>query len=676
MNKLQYETSPYLLQHKNNPVDWHPYSNEALDLAKKLDKPIFLSIGYSSCHWCHVMEKESFEDIETANLMNQLYINIKVDREERPDLDNIYMNYVQMLTGSGGWPLSVFLTPDLKPIFGGTYFPKISKYGRPSFKDVLIAVEKAYREKKDEIYSIGDEVLNNIASLAKLKKDADNFNRKDFQSAFETILAAYDQTSGGFGIAPKFPMFPVLGFLLKYYAAFNDTQALQIAEHTIRAIISGGIYDQIGGGLARYATDKDWIIPHFEKMLYDNAQFISILCETYQASQDAFYINAAEDVANFLIREMHSPDGGFYSAIDADSEGEEGKFYIFDYKELSSILDERELKLACDYYGITPEGNFEGKNILTSRCDVNKIIEDHDLTYVEFVETISQIRTKLFKYRSTRQRPLTDDKINSAWNALAISAFSKLYLCTGNQKYLGLAIKTADFVIKNLFSNNILYTTYKYNRLKGFGCLDSYAYLITALCDLYEASMIEEYMHFANKLFALTIQKFYSKEEDIIYYSPVEAKDLPIRAIDIYDNALPSGISQLILAYERIKVAFEFNDYDQIFFNQLLKIKPFALKYPLGFGSFLTSALFVYLSPKTIVTSGNLESIKDFRREFFNRYLPFYFTLYNPDGAKATLPILNDKTSKNKKIAIYVCENFSCKDPIDSIEEFFRVASK
>lgn len=673
MNKLQFETSPYLLQHKDNPVDWHPYNEEALELARKLDKPIFLSIGYSSCHWCHIMEKESFEDPEIAKIMNELFVNIKVDREERPDIDNIYMNYVQMLTGSGGWPLSVFLAPDLKPIFGGTYFPKTAKYGKPSFKDVLIAVAKAYREKKKEIYESSEDVVKALSSLAKINTLSDEFTKEEFSSLTSNILKSYDSVFGGFGSAPKFPMIPVLNYLLLYRKTFKDEQALTAVEHTLKMMLSGGIYDQIGGGLARYSTDPYWIVPHFEKMLYDNAQLISILCLTYQASQDIFYLNAADDVANFLIREMLSPEGGFYSAIDADSENEEGKFYVFDYDELKEILNEKELELAKKFYGITEKGNFDGKNILTSRCNISEIMNKSELSQNEFYEIMSAARTKIFKYRMTRQRPLTDDKINSAWNSLTISAFSKLYLCSGKHEYLGLALKTADFILKNLFNNNILYTTYKNGKCKGFGCLDSYSYFILALINLYEASMIEEYLGYALKLFNLSIDKFYSKDDDVFFYSPIEAKDILIRTVDIYDNALPSGISQLLLAYEKLKNIYGLRNFEDMFYRQYLKIKNYALKYPLGFGSYLSFAISKYSNPKTIVLSGDTSEIKKFKTEFFNNFYPFDTLIYNVDEVNTSLPIAQNKNSSQHNLTIFVCENFSCKKPIYSFDEFQKM---
>src|SRR5687767_10052024 len=531
-NKLVNESSPYLLQHAHNPVNWYPWNDEALALAKKENKPLLVSIGYSSCHWCHVMERESFEDPATAKIMNENFVNIKIDREERPDLDHIYMDAVQAMTGSGGWPLNVFLTPAQKPFYGGTYFPPRRAFNRPSWQEILLGVNQAFRERRNEIEAQSENLLGHILQSNSFGMsepgDRDVFTKEKIDEAFENIMKSADREWGGFGNAPKFPQTFIIQFLLRYHHVKGNDEALKQALLSIDKMIDGGIYDQAGGGFARYSTDTEWLVPHFEKMLYDNALIISVISEAYQLTKKDRYRDVIEETIQFIQREMMHPDGGFYSALDADSEGEEGKFYVWDYREVKEILKE-DAEIFCSFFDITLNGNFsEGAHSGESK----KI---------------------LLQERGKRIRPMLDDKVLLGWNALMNIALVKAFAATGIEEYRQLAKFNMQFLLKSFANGNSseFFHTWKNGLAKHPAFLDDYAYLIQALILLQEITGDTGYLIKANEITLFVIENF-SEEESIspeatssqpgfFFYTHKNQHDVIVRKKEIYDGAQPSG---------------------------------------------------------------------------------------------------------------------------------------
>lgn len=670
MNKLQFETSPYLLQHKNNPVYWFSWGEDAFKAAKDADKPIFLSIGYSACHWCHVMERESFENEEIADYLNKNFISIKVDREERPDVDNIYMNYVQLISGSGGWPLSVFLTPERIPFFGGTYFPPDDRYGRPGFPKLLSLVYDAYKNQKEEIYSKEEEIKNSLRGMANLSAQEESFEFSDFEDAYKKLKDSYDQVWGGFGTAPKFPSFSILTFLLRYYCVTKNEEALDMVENSLLQMSAGGIYDQIGGGFARYSTDERWTVPHFEKMLYDNALLSRLYLETFQATQNAAYLAVAEDIFDFLLREMRDPSGAFYSAIDADSEGVEGKYYVYGYEELKSILTEEEFNAAVKFYNISEEGNFEGKNIFTSRANIGLIAAELGITEFEISDLIGGVRDKIFAHREGRIKPAIDDKILTNWNGLLLSSFSLAYGITGKKKYLDAAEHLADFIWDKCYKNDTLYHSYKNGTLKYQGYLDNYSFVSEGLINLYTASFKEEYLEKAGKLVEIIVARFYDDKEGNFFYSDKSSQDLILRSKDLYDNAIPSGNSAAILALLKLSILLNKPEYFQIAKKNIGGLKGLAVKYPNGFAYLLTSALTEFNGLKEIaVVASDIQEMNKFLRLYYNEFFPFAVSAGKLNSENSNLELLNNKNLIHQKTSIYVCENFSCKEPVSTFEE-------
>ena len=516
-NALIDETSPYLLQHAHNPVNWYPWTKIALDKAISENKPIFLSIGYSSCHWCHVMEHESFENEDIAKIMNENFISIKVDREERPDLDDIYQKVCQMATGQGGWPLSVFLTPDQKPFYVGTYFPVLNNYGRPGFGSILLQLAQAWKEKPDDVSKASDDFMQNlrgaetVTSPAKLEKTL-------LDEAAMNLFQIADNTYGGFGQAPKFPNAANLSFLLRYGKISKISKFSEFVFKTLNKMGKGGIFDQIGGGFHRYSTDAKWLVPHFEKMLYDNALLPIVYAEAYQISKNQFYLDIIDKTLEFVLREMTSSEGGFYSALDADSDGEEGKFYVWSKKEIISVLG-KDSDVFCLYYDVTDGGNFEGHNILNNSVAITTLAFHSGLTEDAVRSLLKESSKKLLDFRSRRIRPGLDDKIITSWNALMISAFVKGFRVTANTDYLNAAENCIAFIEKNLLVGDSLFRTYKNGKAKLSAYLEDYAYFINSLVDIFEIKPDVKYLKLAERLANYLVEHFWDEKNSSFYFT-------------------------------------------------------------------------------------------------------------------------------------------------------------
>ena len=674
MNQLQNETSPYLLQHKDNPVDWYPWGKAALNKAKKEDKPILLSIGYSSCHWCHVMAHESFENKQIAKLMNENFINIKLDREERPDIDSIYMNYVQFATGSGGWPLTVFLTPELVPFFGGTYFPPEDKYGKPGFKNVLKSISRFYRDKKEELILHKDEiikVLNNISVNAREKFE---LTKTDFDKAFNNIKDNYDAEFGGFGLAPKFPSSMTLMFLLDYYTRTKNISAIEMVEKSLQKMAGGGIYDQVGGGFHRYSTDNNWLVPHFEKMLYDNALLSELYLNAYRLTKNDFYLHIAEDIVDYILRDMTDSSGGFYSAQDADSDGEEGKFYIWEFNEFKELLTEEELKIAVGHYGITKDGNFEGRNILTAH---KKIKEQTDLIGInenQFIEKLKTIRAKLFEYREKRKKPGLDNKILSNLNGLMLKSICVAYNVTGNESYKSAALKNGEFIWNEFFRDQILFHSFSKGKLKYKGYLDNYSFVADAFISLYNVTFNSVWLERANTLSKLILKYFYDEENGNFYFASPDNKDLLVRTKDIYDSATPNGASVAADVLLKLAVYMNENKYYDISAGYIAGLFDYTIKFPLNFSYILKTAYFRFIKPKEIaVVFEDTNTLQEFKQKFWNEYFPFSIIAFKLSEENSSLELLKGKKLVEGDKTIYVCENYSCKAPVFSFEEMRNI---
>src|SRR5919112_760373 len=538
-NRLAKETSPYLLQHKDNPVDWYPWGEEALKRAREEDKPVLLSVGYSACHWCHVMERESFEDDETARMMNEHFVNVKVDREERPDIDSIYMAAVQALTRHGGWPMTVFLTPDGAPFYGGTYFPPTPSRGMPSFQQLLLSIVEAYENRREEVLQNARAVSDYLrASSAAVMPEAEASGIELLDRAAGSLLSQLDRRFGGFGGAPKFPQAMNLEVLLRHHRT-GERSALDGVELTCRQMAQGGIYDQLGGGFSRYSVDAYWLVPHFEKMLYDNALLSRLYLETYQATGDAFYRRIAEETLDYVLRDMTSEEGGFYSAEDADSEGEEGKFYVWTLEELEAALDPDEASLAARYWDVTERGNFEGKNILHVARPPEAVADEFGLLPEELGPRIARIRAKLFAVREERVRPGRDEKILAAWNGLMLRSLALAARVTGREDYREAAKRNATFIVERLKVDGRIHRSYKDGQARFNGYLEDYAMVADGLVALYEATFDLRWLAQAEELADAVLELFWEEAEGAFYDTPADHEELVTRPRDVYDNATP-----------------------------------------------------------------------------------------------------------------------------------------
>ena len=678
-NKLANETSPYLLQHAHNPVDWYPWGEESLERAKKEDKPIFLSVGYSACHWCHVMAHESFEDNEVAKIMNDHFISIKVDREERPDLDDIYQRVCQLATGTGGWPLSVFLTSDQKPFYVGTYFPKEGgHYNMPGFKTILLQLAAAYKGKKTEIESASGEFMGALTQTAKDvalgMTEKVNLERSVLDEAAVGLLQMGDPIYGGFGQAPKFPNASNLMFLLRYYDISGMTRFKDFVAFAADKMAAGGIHDHLGGGFARYATDQKWLVPHFEKMLYDNALLSQLYSELYQITKAENYLKITRKTLDFVMREMTHPEGGFYSAQDADSEGEEGKFYIWHKKEIASILsDQAATDIFCEHYGVTEGGNFEGKNILNVRVPVTNVGLRYGKTPEQAAQIITDASAKLFAAREKRIRPGRDEKILTSWNGLMISGFAKGYSITCDTKYLQAAKNAVEFIeTKIAVSDGRLLRTFKDGKSKLNAYLDDYGFYTGGLLDLFAVDSRSEYLEKAIKYNDFMLEHFWDEKENSLFFTSDDHEKLIVRTKNFYDLAIPSGNSVAASNLLRLYHYTQNSRYlDRAVTIMKTGARP-AAENPFGFGQML-NAIYLYVKKPvevTVITNSSNSKMAGWLNQKFM-----------PDGINAVVG--SDELQSLQKYAYFkgregegetafVCRNFTCSLPMKSQQELER----
>ena len=674
-NHLEHENSPYLLQHAYNPVEWFPWGDEALQKAKKEDKPILVSIGYAACHWCHVMEHESFENEETALFMNTWFVNIKVDREERPDIDNIYMNACQLLTGAGGWPLNIFLTPDLLPFSGGTYFPPKPGYGKPSWMEVLMYMKTVFSNERDKVESqaiaLSEHILQMdntfISPLQDLSVDQAPFTDSELESAISTLKNNFDTIDGGFGSAPKFPGTMILQFLWRSNYFQKDADIEKQVHLSLQKMMYGGIFDQVDGGFARYTVDKKWIIPHFEKMLYDNALLIQLYAEVYMGTLNKDYLQVVLRSLDFLEREMMSEEFGFYSSFDADSEGEEGKYYTFTFSEIKALFED-DFLFVCSLYNIEETGNWEHTNILYRSIDNETLANEFSLDISEVENRIKIINTKLMNYRASRIKPGLDDKIILSWNAFTCSAFIQAYKATAITKFKDIAIKNITFLARVFDDKNAvgqLYHTYKNGIAKHPAFIEDYAAIIQAYLDVYEITSEEKYLQRAQIHTTFVIKNFMDKE-GMFYFTHKDQKDIPLRNKDFYDNATPSGNS--IMVHNLIRLAIltgEKNWYD-IAISMLMKLKPAILKHGSSFGNWLSAALkIVYPYAEVAVIGKDAHSL---RNEMQHIYYP-HLILQTDVSGNSELPLFKNRF-KNEGTFIHLCRNNVCKLPVSSVGDY------
>jgi uncharacterized protein YyaL (SSP411 family) len=673
MNKLSTSTSPYLLQHAHNPVDWHLWDEESLAKAKAENKPIFLSIGYAACHWCHVMAHESFEDEETAAFMNEHYINIKVDREERPDLDAIYMQATVAMTGSGGWPMSVFLTPDLKPFYAGTYFPPVPRYNMPSFKDVLAGIARTWQEQPAEVFRVGDEVSSHLQQTLSINVRSDSaFTSMHLDAAVKSLIESYDWGHGGWGSAPKFPQPMSIDFLLRRATIDSPQreQILKVSQHVLDAMSRGGMYDVVGGGFSRYSVDNFWRTPHFEKMLYDNAQLALAYLHGYLVTGEAKYRRVCEETLDFLLREMTHPDGGVYSSLDADSEGEEGKFYVWTQDEIQNTLG-KDFDFFKSAYGITPQGNWEGKTILQRALDDSSLASRFKLDPETVHAKLADCHFRLLTARNTRIRPGTDDKVLVMWNALALSAFAEAGRYLDRKDYLDAAIRNAHFLMDNLHINGRLLRSWRNGQAKHNAYLEDYAGLIHALLVLYQYDPNPVWYAAALKLGDEMVMHF-ADPNGGFFDTRDDHEALLIRPKDVQDNATPSGNALAATALLELAAYGDRNEWRSMAEDMLGSIQNASLRYPTAFGQWLCAADFAVGPTYEVAIIGDPDNpeTKELVKTLWKTFRPRQVTaisIYPPEpGAPALLedrPLLNDQPTA------YVCQGFVCLQPVNSPTE-------
>ncbi|MBK6723660.1 MAG: thioredoxin domain-containing protein [Acidobacteria bacterium] len=652
-NRLIDETSPYLLQHAHNPVDWYPWGDEAFERAKAEDKPVLVSIGYSACHWCHVMEHESFEDEATAVIMNEHFINIKVDMEERPDVDQIYMNFVQLTTGRGGWPMNVFMTPDKKPFFGGTYFPPSSRYGMPSWQQVLASLSVAFREKRDDLETSANHIIGEMRRLSSVEAGALSTDLLD--AAFGSYMKTFDTANGGFGGAPKFPAAMSLEFLLRYHKRTGEDRALAVVTHTLDKMANGGIYDQLGGGFHRYAVDAIWLVPHFEKMLYDNAQLIRVYLHAYQVTGNEFYKRIAVETLEYIRREMLDESGGFYSTQDADSEGEEGKFFVWTPEEIAEILGEKDAAEFCTFYDVTASGNFEGANILNVKNSVA-------------IAPGSDSRARLFAEREKRIKPGRDEKVLTAWNGLMLAAFADAAAVLGNEEYLQVAKRNAVFIRTELQKDGRLLRTWKEGSAKLNGYVEDYANVADGLIVLYQVSGDVNYLVEARRLADLMITEFWDEENGGFFFTSNDHEELIVRNKDFYDNATPSGNSVAADVLLRLAKLTGEDKYERFAMTTLRLAATQLRRHPQGFGRTLSALEFHLGVTREIALLGQRES--SLASDVLQRYLPDAVIAISSDVKEDSqvVSFLAERSQIDGKPTAYVCRDYVCERPVTTTE--------
>ncbi|MGI8650994.1 MAG: thioredoxin domain-containing protein [Rubrobacter sp.] len=675
-NRLANETSPYLLQHKDNPVDWYPWGEEALQKSKAEGKPIMLSVGYSACHWCHVMERESFEDEATARIMNEHYVNIKVDREERPDIDSIYMSALQAMTRSGGWPMTVFLTPDGSPFYAGTYFPPTPRQGMPSFQQLLTTLADAYENRKDEVLESADKVREFLEASTSGQLPKTALNETILDSAAGTLIQNTDRVNGGFGGAPKFPQAMNVEVLLRQHARTGDAEALSAAEVTLKKMSQGGIYDHLGGGFARYSVDARWLVPHFEKMLYDNALLVRLYTEAYQVTKDEDYLRVATETVDYVLRDLTDAEtGGFYSAEDADSEGVEGKFYVWDLGELEEALTPEEYEAAAAYWNVTERGNFEGKNILNVKRGKAEVAGSLGLPEDELDARLGSAREKLLAVRGERVRPGLDDKALAAWNGLMLRSVALLAAVTRRKDYLEAALRNATFLVEKMKSGATLHRSYKNESARIGGYLEDYAMVADGLLAVYEADGDERWLAEAISLADVMNDRFWDAERAVFYDTPEGHEKLVTRPRDFYDSATPSGNSVAAEVLLRLALLASRVDYRERGEAVLESVSSAMEQLPAAFGRALAALDFHLASPREVVIVGEGEEAENLRRTAYSVYLPnrvFALAGPNDEAAEKLVPLLEDRLLRSGRATAYICEGYVCKQPTTDIGEMLH----
>ena len=687
MNKLSKEKSPYLLQHASNPVDWYPWGEEVFSRAQKENKPIFLSIGYSTCHWCHVMAHESFEDEDVAKLMNEVFISIKVDREERPDIDKIYMTVCQMMTGSGGWPLTIIMTPDKKPFFAGTYFPKESRFGRIGLIDLIKRVKNLWNNNKDEILNSADQITMSLQNIDQ-EAPGDKFSEKLLKKAYNQLKNQFDEKNGGFSERPKFPTPHNILFLLRYWKRTGEKETLEMVEKTLQAMRRGGIYDQIGFGIHRYSTDSTWLVPHFEKMLYDQALVAMAYIEAYQATKNPEYRKITQEIFEYVLRDMTSPEGGFYSAEDADSEGEEGKFYVWSKDDLENILDKEEFDLAMKVFNVKDSGNYleestgkrTGQNILHITDSLTKISNNLSISEKELVSKIEYISRKLFEVREKRIHPHKDDKILVDWNGLMIAALTKGAQVFNEKKYLKAAKKATEFILSSLrLPNGRLLHRYRESVGEINAYLTDYAFLIWGLIELYEATFDIYFLKTALELHEIQLKHFWDNNIGGFFFTADDSEELLTRQKEIYDGAIPSGNSVAML--NLLRLSYFTGDHEleekadiigRVFSEKLSNT-------PVAYTNFMIAADFAIGPTYSLVIAGNTDSddtnemVTTIRNEYIpNKVLIQRKTEQNPPDIDEFSKFVEYFDNLKGKATAYVCINKTCKPPTHDLNQMIE----
>ena len=667
-NRLASETSPYLLQHAHNPVDWYPWSPEAFELARREDKPVLLSVGYSACHWCHVMERESFENDDIAALMNQLFVSIKVDREERPDVDQIYMQAVQSMTGRGGWPMTVFLTPDGVPFYGGTYFPPEDRHGMPAFPRLLRSIADAYHSRRGEVLEAGRQLVETMGQSGRLTGSTSLLGRDVLTRAYLGISGEFDERDGGLGQAPKFPQPMTWEAVLRVARRTGDERGLGMLRHTLTRMARGGIYDQLGGGFHRYSVDGQWLVPHFEKMLYDNAQLASLYLHGWLATGDPVYRRIAEETLDYVRREMTHPAGGFYSAQDADSEGVEGKFFVWSADEIRAVLGDPALaRAALAYWGVDDGPNFEGHSILFVPREPEEVAGTLGLTVDELMAAIGRARALLHAAREPRVHPALDDKVLASWNGLMLAAFAEAASVLGRADYLAAAVRNAEFLGKQMVRDGRLLRSWKDGQARITGYLEDYAMVGMGLLALYEATFDRRWLDESRRLCDQALGLFWDKEHETFFDTGADQEALVVRPRNLFDNAVPCGTSVTIEWLLRLAIFFGEARYEQWALTALRPMADLMRRHPSGFGRYL-AALDFQLGPVAEValvwpSDGDPKSLVE---AAFGRYMPNRLVVGAPTGSPggAGLPFLAERPAVDGRATAYVCRHFVCQLPV------------
>ena len=670
-NRLADATSPYLLQHADNPVDWWPWCPEAFAEAERRGVPVLLSVGYAACHWCHVMAHESFEDAQTARVMNELFVNVKVDREERPDIDSVYMTAVQQMTGHGGWPMTVFLTPDGAPFYGGTYFPPEPRHGMPSFRQVMLGVAAAWRDRRAEVETSAESLTDALRQSAALRAPASAVDASLLDRAYDGLASRFDPEWGGMKGAPKFPQPLALEFVLRTWRRTGDAEALALVETTLRRMAQGGMYDHLGGGFARYSVDARWLVPHFEKMLYDNALLARLYLHAWQATGDDAYRTVVEETLGWIEREMTSPEGGFHSALDADSEGEEGLFYLWAPEQIDETLGAEDGALVQAWYGVRPGGNFEGRTILHTWRDPDDVAAEAGVSVDRLTEAVDRARPQLYDARAQRTWPGRDDKVLAAWNAMAMQAFAEAGRAFGTDRYVAIAVRNARFLLDALRVDGRLMRTWKDGRAKVPAFLEDHALLADALVSLYEATWDARWLMEARTLMDDVLARFRDGETGAFHDAAEDAEALVVRPRDVWDNATPSGNSAAVMALLRLGELLGEARYTRAAAAVLADMGEAMARAPAGLGALLSALDFHLAVPAEVAFVGTPgEADTDaLLRVSARAWLPNTVVALRRMGgdggaAEELIPLLRGRTARAGRATAYVCERFACREPV------------